>query len=151
MVKEAELHADEDKRTRERAEARNEADSLVYTTEKSLADYGDKLSAQERSAVESAVADVKSYLEANEPEALDVDELKAKTEALRQAAYKLAEEMYKNAQGSDSGDGPEARAGANGTDQDANRPGENGRTAAPRRGGKVEDVDYEVVDDDEKK
>ena len=151
MVKEAELHADEDKRTRERAEARNEADTLVYTTEKSLADHGDKLSAEERSTVESAVADVKSYLEANEPEAVDVDELKAKTEALRQAAYKLAEEMYKNAQAGESADGSEAQPGTNGTGGDANRAGENGRTAAAGKGGKVEDVDYEVVDDDDKK
>ena len=151
MVKEAELHADEDKRTRERAEARNEADTLVYTTEKSLADHGDKLSAEERSAVESAIADVKSYLEANEPEALNVDELKSKTAALQQASYKLAEEMYKNAQAGESGDSPDGQPGANGTGQDANRAGENGRTAAAGKGGKVEDVDYEVVDDDEKK
>ena len=155
MVKEAELNAEEDKRVRERAEARNEADTLVYSTEKSLAEYGDKLAAEERSTVQTALADVKSYLDTNEPESVDVDVLKEKTEALRQAAYKLAEEMYKNAPsgGSEdgSGGGPDAQPGANGASSDADAAGENGRTAAASKGEKVEDVDYEVVDDDDKK
>ena len=151
MVKEAELNAEEDKRVRERAEVRNEADTLVYTTEKSLSEYGDKLAPEERSAVQTAVADVQSYLQANEPEAVDVEVLKAKTETLRQAAYKLAEEMYKNAQGGESEGGGGAQPGANGTATDADGAGENGRTAAASKGEKVEDVDYEVVDDDDKK
>ena len=158
MVKDAEVHADEDKLARERAEARNEADTLVYTTEKSLADFGDKLTAEERAKVESALSEVKSYLEANEAGALDTEELKTKTEALRQAAYKLAEEMYKNAQAnaSDSGAGAEdqseARPGANGSGDEAR--GTNGTATARAAGSgseKVEDVDYEVVDDDDKK
>ena len=153
MVKDAELHADEDKQARERAEARNEADTLVYTTEKSLADYGDKLNDEERANVEAALADVKSYLEANEAATLNVEELKTKTEALRQAAYKLAEEMYKNAQASaaDSETGAEAQPGANGSGDEARSA--NGTTARAAGSGseKVEDVDYEVVDDDDKK
>ena len=158
MVKDAELHADEDKLARERAEARNEADTLVYTTEKSLADYGDKLNDEERATVESALSDVKSYLEANEAATLDVEELKTKTEALRQAAYKLAEEMYKNAQANagDSGTGAEAQSeaqpGANGSGDEARSA--NGAATARAAGSgseKVEDVDYEVVDDDDKK
>ena len=144
MVKDAELHADEDKQTRERAEARNEADTLVYTTQKSLDDYGDKLTAEERSKVESALAEVKSYLEANEADALNTEELKSKTEALRQAAYKLAEEMYKNAQAS-AADGDAAADGQS----EARTAGANG--AAGTGAEKVEDVDYEVVDDDDKK
>ena len=158
MVKEAELHADEDKRVRERAEARNEADTLVYTTEKSLSEHGDKLAAEDRGAVETALADVKDYLQANAPEALEADVLKEKTEALRQAAYKLAEEMYKDAQGSEPGAGAGAgpgpqpgTTGTNGAAADAAGAGENGRTAAASKGEKVEDVDYEVVDDDDKK
>ena len=158
MVKDAELHADEDKLARERAEVRNEADTLVYTTEKSLADYGDKLNDEERANVESALAAVKSYLEANEAASLDVEELKTKTEALRQAAYKLAEEMYKNAQAnaSDSGTGAEAESeaqpGANGSGDEARSA--NGTATARAAGSgseKVEDVDYEVVDDDDKR
>ena len=158
MVKDAELHADEDKLARDRAEARNDADTLVYTTEKSLADYGDKLNDEERANVESALADVKSYLEANETATLDVEELKTKTEALRQAAYKLAEEMYKNAQANagDSETGAEtqseAQPGANGSGDEARSA--NGTATARAAGSgseKVEDVDYEVVDDDDKK
>ena len=158
MVKDAELHADEDKRTRERAEVRNEADTLVYTTEKSLSDYGDKLTAEERDKVESALSDVKSYLESNAAEQFDTEELKTKTEALRQAAYKLAEEMYKNAQANAAESGAAAdgqsdarAAGANGSSNDAGRA--NGATARASGSGaeKVEDVDYEVVDDDDKK
>ena len=158
MVKDAELHADEDKLTRARAEARNEADTLVYTTEKSLADYGDKLNDEERAKVESALSAVKSYLEANEADTLDVEELKTKTEALRQAAYKLAEEVYKNAQAnaSDGGTGAEAQSeaqpGANGSGDEARSA--NGTATARAAGSgseKVEDVDYEVVDDDDKK
>ena len=158
MVKDAEVHADEDKLTRERAESRNEADTLVYTTEKSLADYGDKLNDDERAKVESALAEVKSYLEANEADALDTEELKTKTEALRQAAYKLAEEMYKNAQAnaSDGGAGAEAQseahAGANGSGDEARSANETATARTPGSGAeKVEDVDYEVVDEDDKK
>ena len=162
MVKDAELHAGEDKKTRERAEIHNEADTLVYTTEKSLAEYGDKLSAEDRANVESALAAVKQLLEAKEPAAVDTEELKRKTEELRQASYKLAEELYKNSGeaaaanqdaasggvdpdqgGTDRGNGTGREAGAG--DAPANG---DGRTAAA---GKVEDVDYEVVDDDEKK
>jgi molecular chaperone DnaK len=153
MVKDAELHADEDKQTRERAEVRNEADTLVYTTEKSLSDFGDKLSAEERSKVESALAEVKSYLEANEGEALNTEELKTKTEALRQAAYKLAEEMYKNAQAGAADGDPAAEAQSEAQSEERTA-GANGTTTAGASGTgaeKVEDVDYEVVDDDDKK
>ena len=153
MVKDAELHADEDKKTRERAELRNEADTLVYTTEKSLADFGDKLAAEERSAVESAMADLKAYLDTKEPESLDTEELKSKTETLRQAAFKLAEEVYKNAQSSEAAEQQsDATADANGSDGGAGSANGAGRTAATGKASeKVEDVDYEVVDEDDKK
>ena len=117
------------------------------------------MTAEERSAVESALADVKSCLEANEGDKLDAEELKTKTEALRQAAYKLAEEMYKQAaqaNAAESGaeaDGKSEPAGAaNGSGNGARRA--NGAAAARASGAgaeKVEDVDYEVVDDDDKK
>ena len=76
----------------------------------------------------TAVADVKSYLQANELEAVDAEVLKAKTETLRQAAYKLAEEMYKNAQGGASEGGAGARPGANALPR---MPTELARTAVP--------------------
>jgi molecular chaperone DnaK len=159
MVKDAELHADEDKKTRERAEAHNEADTLVYTTDKSLAEYGDKLAAEDRANIDSALAAVKQLLEAKEPAAIDVDELKRKTEALRQASYKLAEEVYKNsseaAAGGQTAGGPAADGtdAGNGTGQAAGGDGASAANGHARgaAAGKVEDVDYEVVDDDEKK
>jgi molecular chaperone DnaK len=128
MVKEAEAHAEEDRRERERAEARNEADTLIYTTEKSLKDLGDKVSAADKSRIEEAVADLKKAMEGS-----DVEAIKSKTEALKQASYKLAEEMYKHA--ASQGD-----AGSAG--------GPSGNTGSGTK--TAEDVDYEVVDDDKK-
>ena len=106
MVKEAEMHAEEDKKEREKIDTRNNADSMVYSTEKALKDYGDKISASDKTAVETALADLKAVL-ANQN--ASVEELKSKTEALQQASYKLAEEMYKNAnpQGQTAGAGPQ--------------------------------------------
>jgi molecular chaperone DnaK len=128
MVREAEAHAEEDRRERERAEARNEADTLIYTTEKSLKDLGDKVSAADRSRIEEAVADLKKAMEGT-----DVEAIKSKTEALKQASYKLAEEMYKHTT-------PQGDAGASGASS--------GNTDSGTRS--AEDVDYEVVDDDKK-
>jgi molecular chaperone DnaK len=133
MVKEAEAHAEEDKREREKAEARNEADSMIYTTEKTLKDMADKIGADDKAKIEEAVAELKRAVESG-----DVQAIKDKTEVLKQASYKIAEEMYKNA-------GAQAGAAASGPDmggaQDASG-GDNTKTA--------EDVDYEVVDDDKK-
>ncbi len=154
MVKDAELHAEEDKQEREVAEARNEADTLVYTTEKSLGDYGDKLSADDRANIDSALQAVKSQLEADP---IDAEQLKSKTEELRQAAYKLAEEVYKdadqNAEGATDGAGAGADGASGGTDGGGDAGGQAGSNGASGEAasGKVEDVDYEVVDDEEKK
>ncbi len=131
MVKDAELHAEEDRKERELIETRNEADSLVYSTEKSLKDYGDKISESDRAAIEQGISDVKQALESN-----DIEAIKAKVEALKQASYKLAEEVYKQsaAQQETGGDpGGDAAQDAGATSDD-----------------NVEDADYEVVDDDEK-
>ncbi|MBU0927299.1 MAG: molecular chaperone DnaK [Spirochaetes bacterium] len=138
MVKEAEAHAEEDKRERDRAEARNEADSLIYTTEKSLKDYGDKVSAEEKATIEAAVADLKKAVEANEAEPM-----KEKIEALKQASYKLAEQVYKNASPGAQG-APGAEAG------DAGTQGPQGQSGDGANGG-AEDADYRVVDDEDKK
>ena len=153
MVKDAELHAEEDKTEREVAEARNEADTLVYTTEKSLTDYGDKLSADDRANIDTALQAVRSQLEADP---IDPEQLKSKTEELRQAAYKLAEEVYKNADqnAEGAGDGAGDGASAPGDDNGAaggEQAGSNGAQGGDTASGKVEDVDYEVVDDEEKK
>jgi len=136
MVKDAELHAEEDKQERERAEARNEADNLVYTTEKALKDYGDKVGADEKQKIEAAIADLRKALEGS-----NVPEIKSKTETLKQASYRLAEEVYRTTSTQTQGgrgarpSGPEAPGG--------------GQEASGKQN--VEDVDYEVVDDDQKK
>ncbi len=130
MVKDAELHAEEDKKERERIEVRNEADSLLYSTEKSLKDYGDKISDEEKAKIESAMSDLKAAMSSNV-----IDEIKAKTEALQQAAYKLAEEMYK---------ATAAQQGAEGQGPDAQGQGSSSQDKKADDG--VEDADYEVVD-----
>ena len=139
-VKEAEAHAAEDKRERERADARNEADGLLYTTEKSLKDYGDKVSAEDKAAIETAASELKKALDGQ-----DVEAMKQKSEALKQASYKLAEEIYKNAspQGGTGGASPQGGTGPDGT------AGAEG--GASGKAGSAEDVDYRVVDDEEKK
>ncbi|MCL1812801.1 MAG: molecular chaperone DnaK, partial [Treponema sp.] len=138
MVKEAELHAEEDKKEREKAEVRNEADSMIYSTEKNIKDLGDKVSAEDKAKTEEAVAELKRALESGDTEAI-----KNKTETLKQASYKIAEEVYKqqSAQGTaDPGSGP---GGPGGSDM--------GNGAGFTGGGpetkSAEDADYEVVDD----
>ncbi len=90
MVKDAESHAAEDKKRREAVDARNHADSLIHTTEKSLSEIGDKVSAEDKSATEAAIADLKAVLDSG-----DAAAIKAKTDALTQAAMKIGEAMYK--------------------------------------------------------
>ena len=89
MVKDAESHAAEDKKRKAVVEARNHADSLIHQTEKSLKEFGDKVGEAEKTAIEAALADLKTTLEGDDPDAI-----KAKTETLSQAAMKLGEAMY---------------------------------------------------------
>jgi len=140
MVKEAESHAQEDKQEREKAEARNEADNLIYTTEKSLRDYGDKITEDDRKTIETAVADLRKAMESDK-----VEEMKPKIEALKQAAYKLAEEVYKSTASQEGGaDGGAQEAGSA---SEAAGSGSDGQGS----GETVEDADYEVVDDEDSK
>ena len=148
MVKDAEMHADEDKNARDAAEVRNEADSLIYATEKSLNDLGDKVGAEDKQKIAAAIADLKQAVDGN-----DTAAIKAKTDALKQASHKLAEEVYRDAQQKASaaagdGSGGEQAAGARpGAQTDADQ-GANGKQAGA---GSVQDADYEVVDDEEKR
>src|SRR5512136_1432304 len=105
MVKDAEAHAAEDKKRRELVEARNQGESLVHATEKSLAELGDKAAAADKSAVENAMADLKEALKGD-----DAASITAKTNALAQASMKLGEAMYKQAQ--EGAAGPEGPGGA---------------------------------------
>jgi molecular chaperone DnaK len=126
MVKEAESHAEEDKKRREMVEIKNQAEALVHSTERMLKDYGDKVPAGDKSLVETAVADLKSALQGD-----DTDAIKQKTNALAQASMRLGEAMYQANQGQAAGGGPSAEAG--GSDD------------------KVVDVDFEEVKDDDSK
>lgn len=89
-IREAEEHAEEDKKKREEAEIKNKADSLVYQTEKTLRDYGDKISAEEKEKVEQALKETKDALAGG-----DIERIKRASDELMQASYKLAEIMYK--------------------------------------------------------
>ncbi len=118
LVEEAQKHAEEDKRKKEEIEARNQLDQLVYTVEKSLKDVGDKISADDKSKVESALSAAKETLKGD-----DVDAMKKAAEDLRDSAAKLAEELYKKAAQEGQADGPEGGAGA---DTGAGGPGDAG-------------------------
>jgi molecular chaperone DnaK len=131
MVKDAEMNAETDKAMRDMAEAKNNADNLVYSTEKSLKDFGDKVSEQDRSAIETAKEDLKKALEGG-----NLEDIKAKTEKLTQASHKLAEEMYKSqAAGAQGAPGADSGSQPGGNDQDNKKTDEN-----------AEDADFEVVD-----
>jgi molecular chaperone DnaK len=93
MVKDAESHAAEDKERRETIDVRNQADALVYQTEKTLGEHGDKVPESEKQAIQDAVEELKKIKDSG-----TADEIKAKMEALTQASHKLAEAMYKEAQ-----------------------------------------------------
>ncbi len=105
MTKDAELHAEEDKKKKELVETRNQADALVHATEKSLKDLGDKVDEETRSNVEKEIENVKSVMESD-----DVAQIKAATESLTNASHKLAELMYAQA----AKDNPEGGAGPEG-------------------------------------
>jgi molecular chaperone DnaK len=130
MVKDAESHATEDKKRRALVEARNHAEALIHSTEKALSEHGDKVAAAEKSAIETAVADLKTAMTGEDEEAIQ-----AKTTALAQASMKLGEAMYKAAQAGEGGGD-----GTGGTDGGGGKPGED-----------VVDADFEEVDDDQKK
>jgi len=123
MVSDAEAHAEDDRKNKEAAEVRNNADTMVYQTEKTLKDLGDKVPDETKTACEEAVAELKTALEGD-----DVDAIKAGTEKLQEASYKLAEIMYSDAQAA-----AEADADGEGVVD----------------GEEVVDADYEVVDGDE--
>jgi molecular chaperone DnaK len=103
LIKDAELHAEEDHRRKELAEARNQADSLIYTTEKTLAEHGDKVDAATKADIDSHITQLKQAMEGTDTEAI-----KHQSEALMKASHKLAEVMY--AKAGAAGAGPEAKA-----------------------------------------
>lgn len=136
MVKDAEANAAADKAKRESVDAHNEADSMIYATEKSLKELGDKVDAAEKQKIEDAVASLRKALEGD-----NVEEIKAKTEELKNASYKIAEELYKQ-QAAQGGAGSAGAAQENAESQDAGSSNDSGFDK-----GSAEDVEYEVHDD----
>ncbi|ANL38637.1 UNVERIFIED_ORG: molecular chaperone DnaK [Rhizobium esperanzae] len=127
MVKDAESHAAEDKKRREAVEAKNQAESLIHSTEKSLKDYGDKVSEADRTAISDAIAALKSATEATEA---DAEDIKAKTQTLMEVSMKLGQAIY------------EAQQAEGGATADA---------SAEEGGDNVVDADYEEIKDDDRK
>ncbi len=116
MVKDAEAHAAEDKKARDTIEAKNNGESVVYATEKALKDYGDKISADERGRIESALQELKDALANSNATA---EELKSKTEKVQQASMELGQKVYEAAQQNAGQQGGNAGAGASGSSQGA--------------------------------
>ena len=145
MVQDAEAHADEDKERKEMVEARNQADTMVHSTEKNLSEYGDKISEEEKTEIEAAVTVVKEALENEEATA---DELKEKTDALMQAAMKLGEAMYKASQEEGAEGMPEGMEGFDPNNMAAGMGGDAGGDADPPADETVVDAEFEEVDPD---
>jgi molecular chaperone DnaK len=141
MVNDAESHADEDQQKREAVEARNTAENMVYQTEKLLKEQAEKLDADKKAPVETAVNDLKEALKGEDPE-----ELKAKTEALNNAMQAISADLYAQAKE----DGPEAAEGNKSEEASADSKGE-GEKSGKEDDGDVIDADFEMVDDKDKK
>ncbi|MGQ0752429.1 MAG: molecular chaperone DnaK [Betaproteobacteria bacterium] len=126
MVKDAEAHAEEDKKARELVEARNQCDHMVHSVRKSLKEHGDKVAADEKAKIEAALKEAEQAMKSDDK--ADID---AKTQALAQAAHKLAEQMYKEQQQAQGQPGAEAKAESGKKEEDGN----------------VVDAEYEEVKD----
>lgn len=124
MVKDAELHAEEDRKRKEQVEIKNSAESLINAAEKTLNEAGDAVGAEEKSKVETAIADLKSALEKD-----DADDIKSKTETLQSAIYEISASMYQKAQN----DAASGQTSTSKSDDDS-----------------IQDAEYEIVDDDKK-
>jgi molecular chaperone DnaK len=136
MVKDAESHAEEDKRKRKEIEIRNSADALVYSTEKSLKEYGDKVGTEDKEKVEAAVKTLKDAVESG-----NTAEMEKAMEQVNQSAHKLAEAMYKAAAEAQAAQASASTEGT--TAQDEKTEGATGEEDD------VVDADFEVVDDDD--
>ena len=134
MVKDAEANAAADKEKREAVDAKNEADGLIYATEKSLKDLGDKVSDADKQKIEDAMAALKKALESE-----NTQDIKAKTEELKQASYKIAEELYKQQGAASQTASENAGASQEGASQE--------ESSSKFDKGSAQDVDYEVQDD----
>ena len=133
LVRDAQSHTEDDKKRRRVAEARNQADSLLYTTEKNLTEHGDKIGEDDKTKITEAIAGLRKAMEGDDPSAIE-----SATQTLTAASHKLAEEMYKKAS---------AAAGAGG---DAGAPAADGGGSQAKTDEKVVDAEFEEVDKDKK-
>jgi len=139
MVKEAEVHAEEDKKKREESEIKNKADSLLYQTEKNLKDYGDKVPAEHKSKIEDALQSLKSAIDSG-----NFEEMKKAIDSLEQVSYKMAEAMYSGVSGGAGAPGP---GGPGGPGYQAPPPGPSGPAAPPPHpGDDVVDAEFKSSD-----
>ena len=134
MVKDAESHAEEDKKRREEVEIKNSAESLIHSTETSLKDHGDKVDEEVKKSIEDAIADLKTALEGE-----DLEDIKKKTESLTEVSLKLGEAIYKSSMAEEAA----ASSEANATDSEAANDDE------PKED--VVDADFEEVEEEDKK
>ena len=136
MVKDAETHAEEDKKIRELVVARNEADAFIYSLEKMIKENEDKVDEGEKQSIESEIADLKKAMESD-----DINAIRNAKSKLEQASHKFAERMYKESTAGQESPG----------EDDTSRAESESESASSKNDEKVYDADYEVVDDDERK
>jgi len=137
MIKEAELHKEEDRKKQELIEVKNEADSMIYSIEKSLKDYGDKINADEKSKIEEAIKILRSKMNTD-----NIAEIRTALEELKKASYSMTERIYQEAS---------KQANANAQYQNASSQSQsNSNSDSGKKDDSVVDADYEVVDDDKK-
>ena len=140
MVKEAEQHSEEDKKKKEEVETRNQADTLIYATEKSLKDYGDKIDSKEKENIQKKAEELKKLLK----EEKDISKIKAAMEELGKASHKLAEEIYKDAQAKQQAQQQPKQQKTQGGDKKQTESSNNKKED-------VVDADYKVEDEDKEK
>jgi molecular chaperone DnaK len=128
MVKDAEMHADEDRKARELVEARNQCDALIHAVKKSLTEHGDKISADEKSRIEAAIKAAEEAIKGD-----DKDAIEARSKDLAEASHKLAEKMYSQQQAQSGGSQPQPESGG-----------------AKSEDGNVVDAEFEEVKDQKK-
>lgn len=136
MIKEAELHKEEDRKKQELIEAKNEADSMIYSIEKSLKDYGDKISSEERNKINDAIQNLKNKMNTD-----NITEIRNALEELKKASYSMTERIYQEAS---------RQANANQNYQSGTSQSQNTQNT-DKKDDSVVDADYEVVDDDKNK
>ena len=136
MVKEAEAHAEDDKKAREAIEAKNNAETLCYSTEKALKEYGDKISSSEKADIEAAIKDLRDTIASSNASA---EEIKGKTEKLQQVSMQLGQKVYEAAQQAQQAQQAQGNAGA------GPQPGAGSQGPSSSDNGDTMDADFEEV------